>query len=133
MHFQLSTNIPYLYYRNNIKKGVVIMKGIKYTPRKKLQALQLWKDDKMHWRKVCKKMKCTRVSLWRWKKQYDGTLESLKNKSSKPLSDHPTAQTDKEKDAIIKVLAEYPTYSYLEIWKELKEKYGYTSHVFHKL
>ena len=45
---------------------------------------------------VCRKYHISRTSLYRWNKQYDGTKESLKDKSHKPISKHPNAHTDEE-------------------------------------
>lgn len=45
---------------------------------------------------VCRKYHCSRSSLWRWNKKYDGTKESLIDKSHKPLSKHPNAHSDIE-------------------------------------
>ena len=45
---------------------------------------------------VCRKYHISRVSLYRWNKQYDGTIKSLIDKSHKPLSKHPKAHTDEE-------------------------------------
>ena len=45
---------------------------------------------------VCRKYHISRTSLYRWNKQYDGTKESLKDKSHRPLSKHPNAHTDEE-------------------------------------
>ena len=43
---------------------------------------------------VCRKYHISRTSLWRWNKKYDGKIESLKDKSHKPLSKHPTEHTE---------------------------------------
>lgn len=42
------------------------------------------------------KYKCTMATIYRWKRKYDGTLESLEDKSSRPLTPHPNALTEKE-------------------------------------
>ena len=60
------------------------MKGIKYTAREKEKALKQWLVDGVDVYKVAKKFKCTIQSVYRWRRQYDGTLESLANKSSRP-------------------------------------------------
>ena len=104
------------------------MKGVKYSAREKLRALKMWLDEGKHWLYVCKKMKCTRVSLWRWKTAYDGTLASLENKSSRPLTPHPNSQTEQEKRDIERVLKENPTMGYTEIYGELRAKCAYSRH-----
>lgn len=45
---------------------------------------------------VCRKYHISRTSLWRWNKKYDGSKESLTDRSHKPLSKHPTAHTEVE-------------------------------------
>lgn len=104
------------------------MKGVKYTAKEKERALKMWLVERKHWMYVCKKMKCTRVSLWRWKKQYDGTLASLANKPSTPKTPHPNSQTEQEKNDILRLLSENPTMSYTELYGELRAKCAYTRH-----
>ena len=43
---------------------------------------------------VCRRYKISKSSLMRWNKKFDGTKESLIDKSHKPLSKHPNAQMD---------------------------------------
>ena len=45
---------------------------------------------------VCRKYHISRASLWRWNKKYDGSKESLADKSHRPLSKHPKAHTEIE-------------------------------------
>ena len=44
---------------------------------------------------VCRRYKCSKVSLMRWNKKFDGTKESLIDKSHKPLTLYPNARTEK--------------------------------------
>ena len=104
------------------------MKGVKFTAKEKKRILDMWLVEGKHWLYVCKKMKCTRVSLWRWKTAYDGTLESLENKSSRPHTPHPNSQTEEEKNEIMRVLEENPTMGYTEIYGELRAKCAYSRH-----
>jgi hypothetical protein len=104
------------------------MSDDKYNASLKEQALKEWLVDKVHWKVVSDKYNCTRVSLWRWKTKYDGTIESLQNKSSKPLTLHPTAQTSEEKKLIETVLDDNPIWSYTELFDELRDKHGYSRH-----
>lgn len=104
------------------------MKGVKYTAKEKEKALNMWLVERKHWLYVCKKFKCTRVSLWRWKKAYDGTLASLENKSSRPHTPHPNSQTEQEKAEIRQLLEEYPTMAYTELYGELRARFAYSRH-----
>ena len=69
-----------------------------YEAREKYNALKLWKTSSTEF--VCHRYHCTERSLWRWKSLYDGTISSLENKSSRPLTPHPKSQTDEEKKHI---------------------------------
>jgi len=102
------------------------MRGIKYTAKEKKQALDMWLVDKKHYKYVCKKFKCTRVSLWRWKTLYNGTLESLENKSSIPHTKHPTAHTDEELSVIKQAIADNPTMGYIELYGHLRANHAYS-------
>ncbi|MCX4314319.1 MAG: hypothetical protein OSJ83_10775, partial [Clostridia bacterium] len=109
-------------------KGGEDMKGVKFTAREKKRILDMWLVEHKHWLYVCRKEKCTRVSLWRWKKLYDGTLESLENKSSRPKTPHPNSQTEEEKREIQQVMDDNPTMGYTELYGELRAKYAYSRH-----
>ena len=45
---------------------------------------------------VCRRYHISKASLMRWNKQYDGTKESLPNKSHRPHSPHPNAHIEQE-------------------------------------
>lgn len=45
---------------------------------------------------VCRRYKISKSSLMRWSKRFDGTKESLMDKSHRPLTPHPTAHTEEE-------------------------------------
>ena len=102
------------------------MKGIKYTAREKQKALKMWLIEKEDILKVAKKFKCTIQSLYRWKRQYDGSLTSLENKSSRPHTPHPNAHTNEEREHIVQLLKDNPDMSYAEMLGELRTKYGYS-------
>ena len=75
---------------------------------------------------VCRKYHISRVSLWRWNKKYDGTIESLKDKSHRPLSKHPSEHTEKEIKWIKDLIRRNPHITLNEIWYKLKINKGYT-------
>jgi transposase InsO family protein len=77
---------------------------------------------------VCRKYHCSRTSLWRWKKKYDGTQESLEDKSHKPLSKHPLAHTDQEIKWIKDLIRRNPHACLFELWYKLKINKGYKRH-----
>ena len=102
------------------------MKGIKYTAHEKEKAIKLWLADGVDVFKVAKKFKCTIQSLYRWRRQYDGTTDSLKNKSSRPHTPHPNAHTDAEAAHIAEVLQSCDGISYAEVLGVMRAKYGYS-------
>lgn len=74
---------------------------------------------------VCRKYHISRTSLWRWNKKYDGTIESITDKSHKPLSKHPTAHTEEEIKWIKDLIRRNPNITLNEIWYKLKRSKGY--------
>ena len=55
---------------------------------------------------VCRKYHISKSSLSRWNKKFDGTKESLIDKSHKPKSKHPNAHTDIELNGFMIILEE---------------------------
>lgn len=101
------------------------MKNMRYTARQKRAALKMWLEDKVFVWKVCQKFKCTERSLWRWKALYNGSLESLENKSTRPHTPHPTAHTETEINEILKIFKSKPNITYCEAYGILRTKYAY--------
>ena len=93
------------------------MKGIKYSAKEKYKALTMWLNEKVDILKVSKKFKCSERTLWRWKTMFDGTIESLQNKSSRPHTKHPNAHTAEEWAQIAMLLKERPDIGYRECYK----------------
>lgn len=75
---------------------------------------------------IVRRYRISRVSLWRWKKRYDGTPGSLMDRSHRPKSPHPNAHTPLELKWIADMRRRNPTYSYLEIWIRLRRQKGYS-------
>ena len=77
---------------------------------------------------VCRRYHISKASLMRWNKAYDGTRESLQNKSHKPHSPHPNAHTEQE----IKWIKDYhrrnPNISLGELYGKLREDKAYSRH-----
>ena len=80
---------------------------------------------------VCRKYHISRTSLYRWNKQYDGTKESLIDKSHKPLSKHPNAHTDEEIKWIENLIKRHKNdnITLCEIWYKLRLNKGYSRHI----
>lgn len=101
------------------------MKGVKYSAKEKEKALKMWLVEKEDIFRVSKKFKCTERSLWRWKAQYNGTLESLTNRSSRPITPHKLSHNESERAAIVAIFAEHPDISYTEALGILRTEYAY--------
>ena len=76
---------------------------------------------------VCRKYKISKASLMRWNKRYDGTRESLMNRSHRPHTPHPKQHTDEELKMIKNILRRNPDISGCELYGKLKKK-GYSRH-----
>ena len=95
-----------------------------YSAKEKLKALTLWQSSSTEF--VCHRYHCTDTSLYRWRSQYDGTLESLENKSHRPHTPHPREQTDVEKKNIQNLIRRSPGIGLNELYGKLRLNYGYT-------
>ena len=102
------------------------MRGMRYSPLEKRRALRRWLDEKEDILKVAKQTKCSERTLWRWKAQYDGTIESLNNISSRPHTPHPNSHTDEEAAHIKELFESNPNISYAEALGVLRTKYAYS-------
>ena len=74
---------------------------------------------------VCRKYHVSRVSLWRRNKKYDGTKESIKYKSHRPISRHPKAHTNQEIKWIRNYVRRNPKITLCELWVKLRREKGY--------
>lgn len=101
------------------------MRGLKFSAKEKEKALKMWLVEKRDIFYVCKKSRCTERSLWRWKAQYNGTLESLANRSSRPITPHKLSHTAEERAAIVAIFTEHPDISYTEALGILRTEHAY--------
>jgi len=76
---------------------------------------------------VCRKYHVSKASLMRWNQRYDGTKETLVNKSHRPLSQHPRSHTEMELKWIRDLHRRNPNISLCEMYGKLLAK-GYTRH-----
>lgn len=77
---------------------------------------------------VCRRYHVSKSSLLRWMKKFDGTKESLINKSHKPLSKHPNAHTDEEIKWIKDYTKRNPHVTLPELYGKLRVEKGYSRH-----
>lgn len=75
---------------------------------------------------VCRKYHISRISLWRWDNMYDGTVESLMDKSHRPKTRHPKSHTNAEIRWIRNYVRRNPKITLNELWYKLKREKGYT-------
>ena len=77
---------------------------------------------------VIRRYHISKSSLLRWTKKFDGTKESLMDKSHRPHTKHPNAHTDEE----IKWIKDYhrrnPKISLCELYGKLRKYKGYSRH-----
>lgn len=76
---------------------------------------------------ITTRYKISKATLMRWNKLYDGSEESLENKSRKPLS-HPNAHSQEEINNIINLIKRNPTIGLTELYSKLRHKYNYKRH-----
>ena len=65
------------------------------------------------------------IHAYRWKRKYNGTLESLANGSHRPHTMHPNAQTDEEKKHIADLVRRNPNIGLNELYGKLRLYYAY--------
>ena len=69
----------------------------------------------------------SRATIYRWRKRYDGTLESLKDRSHRPRS-HPNQHTEEEIELIKRMRKKNKHTGLVVFWVKLRQK-GYTRSV----
>lgn len=77
---------------------------------------------------VCRKYHISKSSISRWNRKFDGTKDSLIDKSHKPLSPHPNSHTKLELKWINNYIRRNPHITLCELWYKLKLNKGYTRH-----
>ena len=95
-----------------------------YTPKEKEKALRLLRISDVKF--VAHRYHCTEQTVYRWKRLYDGTLESLANKSHRPHRLHPNAQTEEEKKHISDLIRRNPNIGLNELYGKLRRHYAYS-------
>lgn len=77
---------------------------------------------------VCRRYHISKSSLMRWSKKFDGTKESLRDKSHRPHTKHPNAHTDEELKWIQDYHRRNPNISVCELYGKLRSAKGYSRH-----
>lgn len=109
----------------------ISQKSIRYLPHElktRIHAVKLYRNGNSIGY-VCRKYHISRTSLWRWNIRYDGTPESLMDKSHKPHSPHPNSHTEEELKWIRNLIRRNPHITLCELWIKLKRNKGYKRHI----
>lgn len=109
----------------------IISQKIKYTPHDlntRFHACKTYSNRNFKIREICRLYHCSKASLMRWMKKFDGTKESLKDKSKRPLTKHKNAHTDYEISSISNLLKRNPNIGLNELYGKLKQNYKYNRH-----
>ena len=77
---------------------------------------------------ICRRYKISKASLMRWNKRFDGSKESLCDKSHRPLTPHPNSHTNEEINWIKHCIRRNPKATLIEIFYKLKTNKGYHRH-----
>ena len=77
---------------------------------------------------VCRRYKISKASFMRWNKKFDGTKESLIDKSHKPIKPHPNSHTEEELKWIKDYIKRNPNISMIELYGKLRINKGYSRH-----
>jgi len=77
---------------------------------------------------VCRRYKISKSSLMRWSKRFDGTKESLMDKSHRPHTPHPNSHTKEELKWIKDYLRRNPNISMSKLYGKLRTERGYSRH-----
>ena len=77
---------------------------------------------------ICRKYKISKASLMRWNRRYDGTRESLADRSHRPHSQHPNAHTEEELKWIRDYHRRNPHISICELYGKLRTDKAYSRH-----
>ena len=97
-----------------------------YTAEEKLKALTLWRHSTAEF--VAHRYHCSIQTLYRWRRIYDGTLESLEPKYCAPYTPHPNRHTDEEIKHIKDLIRRNPNAGLNELYGKLRLNYAYSRH-----
>lgn len=105
-----------------------IISRIPHEIKTRFHAVLTYRNTKCSVEFIKRKYHCSKASLMRWNKKFDGTIESLFDKSHRPLSKHPNSHTDSEITNIKNLIKRNPHISLNELYTKLVTNYSYTRH-----
>ena len=98
-----------------------------HTSETRLYAVKLYRSGHSV-RFVCRRYHISKASLMRWNKRFDGTRESLQDRSHRPLTPHPNRHTAKELKWISDLHRRNPHISVCEMYGKLRSQKRYSRH-----
>ena len=107
-----------------------ISHSLRYLPHDlntKYYSVKLYRQTKSI-KHVCRRYHISKASLMRWNKKFDGTKESLLDKSHKPHTPHPNSHTELELKWIKDLLRRNPNITMPELYGKLRTEKGYSRH-----
>ena len=107
---------------------MVIISRIPHTFNTRKHAVLTYRNTKCSVEFICRKYHCSKASLMRWNKKYDGTDVSLLDKSHRPHSKHPNSHTDEEITKIKNLVKRNPNIGLNELFTKLRIEIGYSRH-----
>lgn len=96
------------------------------SAKEKQHILKLLENNNIYF--VARRYHVSVRSIYRWKSLYDGSLESITNKSSRPHHS-PKEQSLDEKKHISDLIKRNPNISLNELYGKLRVKYGYSRNI----
>ncbi len=97
---------------------------VAYSSEEKLRALKMLRQN-MSFEFVAHRYHCTIQTLYRWRRMYDGTLESLEPKYHAPYTPHPNRHTDEELKHIKDMIRRNPNIGLNELYGKLRLNFSY--------
>lgn len=95
-----------------------------YSGSEKFNALKLLRRSTFEF--VAHRYHCTIQTLYRWRRTYDGTIESLEPKYCAPYTPHPNRHTEEELKHIKDVIRRNPNIGLNELYGKLRLNYAYS-------
>ena len=91
-------------------------------------AVSIYQSGRYSIKYVTRKYHISKSSLMRWNKVFDGTKESLLDRSRRPLTPHPNSHTTDEIKKIVDLMRRNPKIGLNELFSKLRTSIGYTRH-----
>ena len=94
----------------------------------KLHAVCTYRNNNCSVKFICRKYHISKASLMRWNHLYDGSKESLVDKSHRPLTPHPNSHTPDEIHKIKALIKRNPHIGLTELYTKLRHQIAYSRH-----